>query len=202
MPFSTKIPSNSREYIAFSISIGSAFVLLCLVVIHFLSKHVLLIIFRLVFYYHYHYYYHRHILQECGIGGFCVIAHSPHFFFYLSPFCVIEHLRHIYAVITDYIENARPKIDEAEHLFVTKTGKALLVRNIRSTIDRNFKLAGVVGAKVNDLRHTFVAHHLVSGVIITRISKIAGHKRISTTERYTQYIEVPEQAEKTELGIL
>ena len=38
MPFSTKFPSNSKAYIAFSISIGSAFVLLCLFVIHFLSK--------------------------------------------------------------------------------------------------------------------------------------------------------------------
>ena len=46
MPFSTKFPSNSKAYIAFSISIGSAFVLLCVFVIHFRSKHVLLIIFR------------------------------------------------------------------------------------------------------------------------------------------------------------
>jgi hypothetical protein len=30
MPFSTKFTSNSKAYIAFSISIGSAFVLLCL----------------------------------------------------------------------------------------------------------------------------------------------------------------------------
>lgn len=104
--------------------------------------------------------------------------------------------------ISKYINEERPKIENAIHLFVTKTGKALLIRNIRSTIDRYFKLAGVEKAKVNDLRHTFVAHHLANGVSILHLSKIAGHKRVSTTERYLQYIERTEPAEKTELGIL
>src|SRR3989344_7874927 len=40
-------------------------------------------------------------------------------------------------------------------LFVTKTGKPLLVRNIRTAIDRYYKRAGIAGAKVNDLRHTW-----------------------------------------------
>jgi integrase/recombinase XerD len=104
--------------------------------------------------------------------------------------------------INKYIKEERPTIVNSVHLFVTKTGKALLVRNIRSTIDRYFKLAGVEKAKVNDLRHTFVAHHLANGVSILHLSKIAGHKRVSTTERYLQYIERTEPAEKTELGVL
>jgi integrase/recombinase XerD len=104
--------------------------------------------------------------------------------------------------INKYIKDERPTMENAVHLFVTKTGKALLVRNIRSTIDRYFKLAGVERAKVNDLRHTFVAHHLSNGVSILLLSKIAGHKRVSTTERYLQYVERTEPSEKTELGIL
>lgn len=104
--------------------------------------------------------------------------------------------------INKYINEERAKIENAKHLFVTKTGKALLVRNIRSTIDRYFKLAGVEKAKVNDLRHTFIAHHLQNGVSILHLSKIAGHKRVSTTERYLQYIEKTGGSEKTDLGIL
>lgn len=73
-------------------------------------------------------------------------------------------------------------------LFVTKTGKPLLVRNIRTTIDRYFKLAGIEGAKVNDLRHTFIAHHLASGTPLTVISKLVGHKRLSTTEKYLDLV--------------
>lgn len=73
-------------------------------------------------------------------------------------------------------------------LFVTKTGRPLLVRNIRTAIDRYFKLAGIEDAKVNDLRHTWVVHQLSSGISLTLVSKMAGHKRVSTTERYLQYV--------------
>jgi len=104
--------------------------------------------------------------------------------------------------INKYSKDERPTLENAKHLFITKTGNALLVRNIRSTIDRYFKLAGVEKAKVNDLRHTFVAHHLAAGVSILHLSKIAGHKRVSTTERYLQYVERVEPSEKTELGVL
>ena len=74
-------------------------------------------------------------------------------------------------------------------LFITKTGRPLLIRNIRTAIDRYFRLAGIKEAKVNDLRHTWVAYQLQSGVPMTVVSKLAGHKRLSTTERYLQFIQ-------------
>lgn len=74
-------------------------------------------------------------------------------------------------------------------LFVTKTGKPLLIRNIRTAIDRYFRLAGIKDAKVNDLRHTWIAHHLSAGTSLLLISKLAGHKRVSTTERYLQFVQ-------------
>jgi site-specific recombinase XerD len=73
-------------------------------------------------------------------------------------------------------------------LFITKTGKTLLIRNIRTAIDRYFRIAGIEGAKVNDLRHTFIAHHLMAGTPITTLSKLVGHKRISTTEKYLELV--------------
>lgn len=82
----------------------------------------------------------------------------------------------------------RPKTNE-ETLFITKTGRPLLVRNIRTAIDRYFKLAGIKGAKVNDLRHTFVAHHLMGGTSLVIVSKLAGHKRLATTEKYLNLIQ-------------
>ncbi|MBI3109534.1 tyrosine-type recombinase/integrase [Candidatus Daviesbacteria bacterium] len=74
-------------------------------------------------------------------------------------------------------------------LFVTKTGRPLLIRNIRTAIDRYFRIAGIKEAKVNDLRHTWVAHQLSAGVSLLTVSKLAGHKRLSTTERYLQFIQ-------------
>ncbi len=83
-------------------------------------------------------------------------------------------------------------------LFVTKTGRPLLIRNIRSAIDRYFKQAGITGAKVNDLRHTFIAYQLAAGTSPLIISKLAGHKRITTTEKYLLHLkDMP--LEKTKL---
>lgn len=89
--------------------------------------------------------------------------------------------------VQKYLE-VRPQTN-SHHVFVTKTGRPLLVRNIRTAIDRYFRLAGIKEAKVNDLRHTWVAHHLSAGASLVLISKLAGHKRVSTTERYLQFIQ-------------
>lgn len=82
----------------------------------------------------------------------------------------------------------RPATKETT-LFITKTGRPLLIRNIRTAIDRYFRLAGIKDAKVNDLRHTFVAHHLMAGTSLVMVSKLAGHKRLATTEKYLEFIQ-------------
>ncbi|MBI2195932.1 MAG: tyrosine-type recombinase/integrase [Candidatus Levybacteria bacterium] len=88
----------------------------------------------------------------------------------------------------------RPKI-EVGPVFVTKSGKPFLIRNIRTAIDRYFKIAEIKNAKINDLRHTFVAYHLHHGVSLVLLSKLLGHKRLSTTERYLDF--VPERGKET-----
>lgn len=108
----------------------------------------------------------------------------------------------VVSAINNYLQKDRPEVKDSIHLFITKSGNPLLVRNIRSTIDRYFNIAGIENAKVNDLRHTFIAHHLSNGVSILRLSKISGHKRLSTTEKYLQYIKRPEGVEKYDLGVL
>lgn len=85
-----------------------------------------------------------------------------------------------------YLES-RPQTKE-ERIFVTKTGRPLLIRNIRTSIARYFRIAGIKEAKVNDLRHTFVAHHLMSGTSLVIVSKLAGHKRVATTEKYLDFL--------------
>lgn len=101
--------------------------------------------------------------------------------------------------VRDYLEERTETKEET--VFVTKTGRPLLIRNIRTTINRYFKLAGVENVKVNDLRHTFVATHLSRGVSLTTISKLAGHRRLTTTEKYLEHIESPSE-EKVDLGEL
>lgn len=95
--------------------------------------------------------------------------------------------------IREYLK-IRPK-SETDYLFITKNGKPLLIRNIRATLTRYFKQIGLEDVTVNDLRHTFVAEHLKRGASVLLVSKIAGHKRLTTTENYLRYIE------RTESGI-
>ena len=85
-----------------------------------------------------------------------------------------------------YLE-VRPK-SQTDHLFITKSGKPFLIRNIRTAIERYLRICEIKNVKVNDLRHTFVAHHLKHGVSLVLISKMLGHKRLSTTERYLEYV--------------
>lgn len=90
------------------------------------------------------------------------------------------------AALQNYLE-VRPS-SKSDSLFVTKNGNPLLIRNIRTAMERYFRLAGIEGAKINDLRHTFIVHHLKLGVSLVLISKLVGHKRISTTERYLAFV--------------
>jgi len=89
-----------------------------------------------------------------------------------------------------------------EHIFITKTGKPLLIRNIRTSIDRYFKKAGIKDAKVNDLRHTWLTHQLAHGASVVVISKLAGHKRLSTTEKYLNLVSPEKNSSKTKLEAL
>ena len=88
--------------------------------------------------------------------------------------------------ISEY-QKIRPE-SEDETLFITKNGKPLLVRNIRTTIDKAFEKASIKNAKVNDLRNTFIAHHLANGMSLVTVSKLVGHKRLSTTEKYLNLV--------------
>ncbi|MBI3954786.1 tyrosine-type recombinase/integrase [Candidatus Collierbacteria bacterium] len=92
----------------------------------------------------------------------------------------------------------RPKTSN-QFVFVTKTGNPFLVRNIRSSIDRFFRLAGIDDAKVNDLRHTFIAQQLMAGTPLVYVSKLAGHKRLSTTEKYLEFISEKVSREKPKI---
>ncbi len=99
-----------------------------------------------------------------------------------------------------YLEE-RPEV-KSENVFVTRTGKPLLVRNIRATIKRYLELVGIEDATVNDLRHTFIAHHLKRGASLVLVSKIAGHRRLSTTEKYLEHIDITAPQEKMEIAEL
>ncbi len=122
---------------------------------------------------------------KLGVGGKAGELHVPAGESYPDRTVPLNKAAEV--ALSRYLEN-RPKT-ENDTLFITKTSRPLLVRNIRTAIDRYFKLAGIKNAKVNDLRHTFVAHHLMAGTSLVLVSKLAGHKRLATTEKYLNLIQ-------------
>ncbi len=97
-----------------------------------------------------------------------------------------------------YLEESR-YATKSRNVFVTKTGRKLLARNVRSLLNRYFDKADIKGVKVNDLRNTFIVFQLKSGVPIDVVSQVSGHKRISTTEKYLELIEAKEEAKGIKL---
>lgn len=95
------------------------------------------------------------------------------------------------ASLKDYLKMRPKPQNQDEYLFITRNSKPLLVRNIRAGIDRYFKKAAIENASVHALRHTWIAHHIQKGASLVLVSRLAGHKRLSTTEKYLKYVQAP-----------
>jgi len=88
---------------------------------------------------------------------------------------------------------------QSEYLFSTKTGSPIIVRNIRASMTRVFKRAGLNNVTVNDLRHTFTAFQLANGVSLETVRGVAGHKNIATTIKYLTYLKLQKSGNKETL---
>lgn len=93
-------------------------------------------------------------------------------------------------------KKVRGKNGDDDHVFITRTGNPLLVRNIRQIITRCFREVGIENATVNDLRNTFIAYQLINGASVEYIARIVGHRRLSSTERFLNLVK--EEAERKE----
>ena len=100
--------------------------------------------------------------------------------------------------LNSYMSN-RPSKIASPFVFVSKNGKALAVRNIRAAIDRYMQRAEVPNYSVNDLRTTFMVENIKAGVDLVLLSQVAGHKRLSTTERYLELAQVKEPGKRPSL---
>jgi integrase/recombinase XerD len=89
--------------------------------------------------------------------------------------------------------------EDSNYVFATKSGRAMLVRNIRASMNRLFKRAGLNGVTVNDLRHTFTAYQLSSGVSVHTVCRVTGHKTLSTTQKYLKHLKMDKGGNKETL---
>lgn len=102
---------------------------------------------------------------------------------------IIEINEVAYKALKYYLKARQNPKGDKKYLFNTKTGNPMLIRNIRTSIDRVFEKAGVTGKKVNDLRNTFICHQIERGVSLETIAKYVGHKSLVSTENYLKTTE-------------
>jgi len=79
--------------------------------------------------------------------------------------------------------SARPDIN-SQALFVTKFREPMGTRGIQRLVEKYLKEAGVQGASVHSLRHTFGTHHAMKGTDLKTIQAILGHESLETTAIY------------------
>jgi site-specific recombinase XerD len=77
----------------------------------------------------------------------------------------------------------RPDVENA-HLFITKFGLGLGPRSIENLVAKYLKEAGIVGATVHALRHTFATMHAMKGTKLGVLRDALGHESLETTSRY------------------
>ncbi len=91
--------------------------------------------------------------------------------------------------IKDFLPERMAVEGDQGYLFNTKNGSNMIIRNIRSSVNRIFKKVAIKDATVNDLRNTFIAKQLDAGVSLAKVAQTVGHRRFSSTEKFLPAIE-------------
>ena len=88
-----------------------------------------------------------------------------------------EYLRYSYNILN---------VKNLDYFFLSKTGKKINDREVRSIIDDASNMAGIkIKISPHVLRHTFATHMLKEGANLRNVQELLGHSNLSTTQIYT-----------------
>ncbi len=76
---------------------------------------------------------------------------------------------------------------KSDYVFFNSAGNRIDAGKLKSVFIRTVKDAGIESFRFHDLRHTFATRLVQKGVDIYKVSKLLGHKDISTTQKYSHH---------------
>jgi site-specific recombinase XerD len=92
------------------------------------------------------------------------------------------------AALERYLARGRPGMaagGDTERLFVSVRGRPLHPSDVRRSLQRALRRAGVAERSPHALRHTFATHLLEGGADLRSIQDMLGHASVGTTQVYT-----------------
>jgi len=87
-----------------------------------------------------------------------------------------------------YLTRRNEQVSESadhQHLFLTRSGKALSPSGIQGRVGRHIKAATGRSLSPHALRHAFATHMLDAGADLNAVKELLGHASLSTTQVYT-----------------
>jgi site-specific recombinase XerD len=78
----------------------------------------------------------------------------------------------------------RADVQRSGALFASRNRPGLTPRGIQRIIDRLMRSAGITGATIHTLRHTFATHMVRKGTNLRAVQEALGHSSLQTTSRY------------------
>jgi integrase len=97
-------------------------------------------------------------------------------------------------------ENLQQPWDDNGLVFLNTRNKIVQYRNLKEIIQRIYAKAGIEGATMHTLRHTYATRCFEAGVDIKAISEQLGHATVKTT--YNIYVHLLEDTKAREIDKL
>ena len=113
---------------------------------------------------------------------------------------LVEVLKAHKAEMMKQAEEARREWSESNLAFPNTKGNMLYSRNLQTSLEKIFARAGIEGATMHTLRHTYATRCFEAGVDIKAVSEQLGHANVKTT--YNIYVHLLDDTKAKEIDKL